>query len=178
MNLNNKDISLISILTVLLVVQKEILAFLPNIQLVIFLLLVYSKKLGTKKTVIIIVLYVLIDALLTSSISLSYTPFIMIGLLFVPLLTNTIFKKIENVFKLGLMSILFSFIYSWVFALAFALIFNINVVDYLMADIYFEAALALSSFISVAFLYKPVGKVFDKYLNKYEVKKHEQRRVY
>ena len=51
MKLKNSDICLIPILTILLVVQKEVLAFIPNVQLVIFLVLLYSKKLGSKRTV-------------------------------------------------------------------------------------------------------------------------------
>ena len=165
MKLKNLDISLIPILTILLVVQKEVLAFIPNVQLVIFLVLLYSKKLGSKRTVLIIVLYVLIDAILTSSLSFAYTPFILIGLLFIPILTNTIFKDVEIVNKLGLISILFSFIYSWVFALAFVFIYKMNIVEYLIADIYFELVLAASSYISVITLYKPMSRLFDSYLS-------------
>lgn len=178
MKLKIRDISLISILTVLLVAQKEVLAFIPNVQLVIFLLLLYSKKLGVKRSIYIIILYVLIDALLTSSLSFTYTPFMMIGLLFIPLLINTIFKKVERVIDLGLLSVLFSFIYSWIFVLAFVFIFKMNMINYLIADIYFEIALALSSFISTVLLYKPISRLFDKYLNEYEGERYEQRRVY
>lgn len=178
MKLKIRDISLIPILTVLLVVQKEVLSFIPNVQLVIFLLLLYSKKLGVKRSTYIIVLYVLIDALLTSSLSFIYTPFMMIGLLFIPLLINTIFKKVERAIDLGLVSVLFSFIYSWVFVLAFVLLFKVNMVDYLIADIYFEVVLALSSFISTVLLYKPISRLFDKYMNEYEGERYEQGRVY
>ena len=41
-----KDITLIAVLTSILFVQKQLLSFLPNIQLTFFFLVLFSKKLN------------------------------------------------------------------------------------------------------------------------------------
>ena len=51
-----RDITIIVVLTAILFVQEAILSFIPNFQLTVFLVILYSKKLGTLKTTIIICL--------------------------------------------------------------------------------------------------------------------------
>ena len=62
-NLSAKDIAVIAILAVVLFIQEEVLTFLPNVQLTVFLIVLYTKKLGFKKTTIIILIHVILDNL-------------------------------------------------------------------------------------------------------------------
>lgn len=166
MKLKVKDITLISILTVILIVQEQILNFLPNISLTVFLMVLYSKKLGMFRTSIIIILYCLLDNLIMSSLNIVYTPFMLIGWLLIPILLNAVFKKVNNVLILSLLGIVFSFLYCWINIIPAIIVLRINFVVYFMNDLMFEILLAISSFISIYLLYEPCSKTIDKLLVK------------
>lgn len=165
MKLKVKDITLISMLTVILTIQEQILNFLPNISLTIFLIVLYSKKLGMFKTSIIITLYCLLDNLIMSSLNIVYTPFMLIGWLLIPILLNTVFKKANNALILSLLGIIFSFLYCWINIIPAIIVLRINIVVYFMSDFIFEVLLAISSFISIYLLYEPCSKTIDKLIN-------------
>lgn len=166
---NNKkiiDIALIPILAAILFALEQLLSFLPNIQLTVFIILLYSKKLGIWKTAIIIIIHVILDNLLMGSFNFLYLPFMFVGWLIIPITINTIFKKVENSFFLALLGILFAFLYSWSYIIPNCLILNVRFWDYLAADLMFELLLAISSFISILWLYKPCAHIFEQMLDK------------
>lgn len=158
---NVKEIAYISMLTAILFIQEELLVFLPNIQLTIFLLILYSKKLGFLKTTIIIVIHVILDNLVMGSFNLFYTPAMFVGWMFIPIIVCTIGKKTENVFALGVIGIVAAFLYSWVFIIPNYLILSINPLVYLASDVLFEVILAVVGFLTTVLLYKPCSKIFD-----------------
>lgn len=162
--MRNKDITIIAIFTALLLIQEEILSILPNINLTFFLLLLYSKKLGTYKTSLIIIIYCLIDNLIMNSINNIYIIFMLIGLLIIPILTNTVFNKCDSTLLLSFISVLFSLIYCWVFIIPSVFIYKIDLITYVLNDVVFELLLAVSSFVCTLLLYKPCSKMFDYYL--------------
>ena len=161
---HTKDIVLIAFFAVILFVQEEIFTILPNIQLTVFLLVLYSKKLGVKRTSFIIMIHVLLDNLVLGSFHLFYVPFMFIGWILIPILLNTVFKNVEQSFQLALLGILFSLLYSWIYIIPQVLFYQVNWIGYLFADIVFEILLAASSFISILWLYDPCAKIFDRYL--------------
>lgn len=168
--INIKDIALMAILTALMFGLEEAMSFLPNIQLTVFLIILYSKKLGTAKSSIIVLLHVILDNLFMSSFSLIYFPFMLIGWLIIPLTINEVFKKVNSSIGLAFLGIMYAFIYSWVYIIPTCLYTNIKILDYLIADILFELILALSSFLSILILYGPCSKVFDS-INVYKEEK-------
>ena len=68
------------------------LTFLPNIQVTVILIVLYSKILGTKKTLIIILIHVILDNLIMSSFNIMYVPFMYIGLTKCGLILSFVFK--------------------------------------------------------------------------------------
>lgn len=162
-NTLTKDIVILAFLSAILLVQEEVLTFLPNIQLTVFLLVLYSKKLGLKKTTLIVLIHVFMDNFVLGSFNAVYTPFMFIGWELIPLGINTVFKKVEKSFSLALLGILFAFTYSFTFMIPSCLIFNMNLFIYWSADILFEILLAASSFLSILWLYDPCAKLFDLY---------------
>lgn len=166
-HLATKDITLIALLATLLFVQEQALSFIPNVQLTVFLIVLYSKKLGFIRTSIIVIIHVLLDNLVMGSFNLIYTPFMFLGWLQIPILMCTIFKKVESNIALAFLGILFSFIYSWIYIIPNCIVLSVDFISYLIADILFEIILALSSFLSILLLYNPIGKVLDKVLPDY-----------
>ena len=154
-----KELVILAFLSAILFVQEQALSFLPNIQLTVFLLILYTRTVGIKKTVFIICVYCLLDNLFMASINLIYTPFMMIGWLLVPILLETIFKKMQTSMALAFLAIVFSFLYSWVYLIPNIWIYDVQPLAYLLADLPFEVLLAASSFITTLWLYEPCSKV-------------------
>ncbi len=163
-----RDITIIAALAAILFVQEEVLTFLPNIQLTVLLIVLYSKCLGFSKTTAIIIIHVILDNLIMGSFNLFYMPFMLVGWLMIPLLLCTVFKKISSTIPLALLGILFSLLYSWMFIIPGVLITKVNLIAYLSSDIPFELLLSASSFLSILLLYEPLKKVMDKMLHSHD----------
>ena len=163
---DTKNLVLIALLTSILFLQEQLLSFLPNVQLTVFLFVLYSKKLGFATTSMIGLIYVLLDVITMGSSSLLFMPFMLIGWLIIPLLLNTVFKKVESNISLGLLGILFAFIYSFINIIPGMIMFDLDFITYLKGDIVYELILASSSFITILLLYKPCSKVFDRYIKR------------
>ena len=157
-----KDITLCAICTSILVVQEQILAFLPNIQLTLFLMVVFSRKLGLIRTIVIITCYTLIDGLIGGPFNIIYITFMLIGWLIVPILLCTVFKKVQSPLYLALLGVMFAFTYSWINIIPNLILTSATIISYLIADYPFELLLAASSFLSILWLYTPIERVFKK----------------
>lgn len=155
-----KDITLMALLTAILFVQEQAFTLLPNIQLTVMLLVLYSKVLGLKKTTFIILVHTLLDNLVMGSFNLYFIAFMLAGWLLIPLLLTTVFKKVESTIALAFLGILFSFLYSWVMAPASLIIQDALtlplLIAYLQIDIWWEILLAMSSFLTILWLYEPL----------------------
>lgn len=161
-----KDMAIIAVLTALLFVQEQLLSFLPNVQLTVFLIVLYSKALGLIKTSLIVIIHTILDNLFMASFNIVYFPFMLIGWMIIPIIICSLFKNCESPLLLALMGILFSFIYSWLFIIPNVIILDVNALDYFIADIIYEIILAVSSFITILWLYKPCRNVLNNIMNK------------
>ncbi|HHU56045.1 MAG TPA: hypothetical protein GXZ48_05105 [Acholeplasmataceae bacterium] len=157
-----KDLTYMAILTGILFIQEQILSFIPNVQLTVLLIVLYSKILGGPKTAIIVLIHTFLDTLLFNG--LIYFPFMLAGWLIIPITLNTIFKRVENIYALAGLGFLYSITYSWMFVLANSLIGEVSFVHYLLSDIIFELILGISSFISILWLYEPLKKYHDNFV--------------
>ena len=169
MSFSVKDIAVTASCISIIFVQEQLFSILPNIQLTILLLVLFSKKLGLIKTSIIVLIHSLLDSLVTGSLNLYYFPFMLMGWLFVPIIICLFFKKVESSLVLALMGIVFSLVYSWIYIIPNVLIPNeaitkVSFINYLAADCLFEILLSASSFLSILWLYTPCSKIFDKIL--------------
>ena len=166
---STKDITIIAALTTILFVQEQVLTSLPGVQLTVFLMVLYSKKLGLSRTLIIIILHVLLDNFFMNSFSLMYTPTMFVGWISIPITLCTVFKKVESPFKLGLLGAMYSFVYCWLYVIPSFLLYKIDPIAYLISDVIFEIILAVCSFSTILYLYNPCSKIMDLMLNDKEV---------
>lgn len=162
-----KNITILAFLTSILFVQEQILQFIPNIQLTIFLIILYAKKLKLKNTIIIILIHTILDNIFYSTFHL--IPIMFIGWMIIALGIYIFFKKIENPIILALYSIIGSLIYSSIFMIYNIITIKINFLSYIIADIPFTIILSISSFLSVMWLYQPLKQLMDKFLKQGEI---------
>ena len=128
--LTTRDITLIAILTAILFVQEQVLSFLPNFQLTVFLLVLFSKKIGFINTIIITTIHVLLDNLVMGSFNFIYVPFMLIGWLIIPVLLNTIFKKVNSNILLAVLGVMVSFVYCWIYKIPNCIILQTDFFSY------------------------------------------------
>lgn len=157
------SITLIAILTIILVIQEYLLTSIPGLQLTVLLLFVYSKTLKIKRTLLVILIYVVFDGLLMGTLNIVYLPFIFIGWSIIPILLGTIFRKIEHPMGLAILAFIMSIVYCWAYIFPQVFIFHVDFWVYLVADLPFELILASCSFVSVLWLYKPLKQVIDSF---------------
>lgn len=165
-----KDISLIGIFAAILFVQEQILSFipfLPNVQLTILLLVLYTKVFGFQKTIIMVILHVFLDNLIMGSFNYLIIIFMILGWGFIPLSLSTIFKKVEKPISLACLGVLFALVFSWFMIVPGMIVQELSFKEYIIADIIFEVILAASSFITILWLYEPLYKVLNNLNNDY-----------
>ncbi len=158
-----KDIAFMAMFAAILFIQEEALTFIPNIQLTIFFIVLYSKKLGFYRTSLIVLIHVALDNLVMGSFNLVYTPAMFIGWMMIPTIICTLCRKVESPLILGIVAFACGFLYSWCFVLPNYLVYNINPWVYLASDIVFELILAACGFVTVLLLYKPCSVIFDRF---------------
>ena len=100
------------------------------------------------------------------SFNFIYVPFMLIGWLIIPVLLNTVFKKVNSNILLAVLGVMFSFIYCWIYIIPNCIILQTDFFSYLIADLIWEILLASSSFITILLLYNPCSNVLDKVLKK------------
>jgi len=160
-----KDITTIAFFTAILFVQEQLLTFLPNVQLTVFLIVLYSKVFGLPKTLIIVLIHTILDNIIMSSFSFYYFPFMLLGWSMIPIIVCTLLKKTENALIIAIVGAMCSFIYCWSFVIPTAIFTNASIIAYLIGDITFEIILAISSFLSILWLYNPCYKLLIKLFN-------------
>lgn len=151
-----KDIAIIAIFAAFLFIQEQVLSFLPNVQLTVLLIVVYSRVFGFKKTAIIITIHVLLDNLIMGSFNILVVGFMFSGWMFIPLTLSTIFSNVKSALGLAFLGILFAFVYSWFLIIPGMILQELTFLQYLSGDIFFEVILAISSFITILWLYEPL----------------------
>ncbi len=153
-----KDIALLASFVAIVFVQEQALMLLPNIQFTTLLIVLYTKLLSFKKAVAVIIVYVFLDSLLWLGMGIVYVPTLLLGWLLIPVLLHTVFKRLETSLELAIFGLVFGFVYGWIQIPAAVLITNVPFIPYLVADIPFEAIMAISNFLTILWLYEPLHK--------------------
>lgn len=150
-------------MTAIIVVQKLLLAVIPNFQFSTILLILFFYVFGTKPMLLITLLYVIVDNLWLGTFHVIYTPVMFIAWSSLLLLLIPFKNKSINVWFLGLIGIIHVVMYSACFGITTALIHEIDVIAYVLADIPFTLILMVSNFLTIIWLFKPLYNVMSKY---------------
>lgn len=156
-----KDAALIAVLASILFVQQIALSFLPNVQFTALLIVLYSRIIGFKKTMLIVVIHVFAINILSpfGPVIPMQIPAMLIGWLLIPILLHTVFKKFTSAWMLALFGFFFAFVYGWLFIPVSVWVLGIPFLSYLYADLLFEIIMAVSNFLTILWLYEPLKKI-------------------
>ncbi len=163
-NQSLRHLILAAMLLAILYVQELLLSGLPNIQLTVVLIMVYAAVLPLSLSLPIVIGYVLLDNLLFGTISLIYTPAMFVSWIFLALMSKLLAKK-SYYWMIGF-AVVFAFLYGWSFIPASMMVQGIqNFWPYLIADLPFELTMALTNFITVLLLYRPLKSILTGLFN-------------
>lgn len=168
-NMKTKELVLYAILISVLFVQEQLLAFLPNIQLTFFLIILYSKMLKLRGSLIIVIIHVFLDNIISGTLNpIIFIP-MLVGYIQIPLIINIFFKNVKKPLILASYGVLASIIYSFCFIITNMIFLPINIMAYIIADIPFTIILCISSFTTVILLYNPISNLLSKLLIKHNI---------
>ena len=160
--MNTKDIVLIGLLAALLKSSQVILSFLPNIEIVSLLILIFAIRLGAKRTVYITVLFSILNIMIwgLSPATIGYF-FVWSGYGIV----CSIFRKILNTeIRVALFLGLFGIIFGGLFAIIYLPMGYSYALSYWINGGIFDMVHAVSNFIVGIWAFNPVLNGFDRAL--------------
>ena len=161
--MNTKDIVLIGLLGALLKSSQVMLSFLPNIEIVSLLILIFAIRLGSKKTIYITVLFSILNIMLwgLSPATIGYF-FVWSGYGVV----CSIFSKILNTeIKVALFLGLFGIMFGGLFALLYLPMGYSYALSYWINGLVFDIVHAVSNFIVGLWAFRPILNGFDRAMN-------------
>jgi len=164
-----KDVALIAVLAAVLFAQQMALSFIPNVSFTAFLIILYTRLLGFKKTTMIVIVHVIAVNLLSpfGPVIPLHIPSMLIGWMLIPILLSTVFKGFKGVWTLALFGLIFGFIYGWMFIPVSVFALGIPFMEYLLMDLIFELIMGISNFLAILWLYEPMHKFLLNQLQKY-----------
>ena len=166
-NLNAKEVSIAGIIVALMIAAKIALSSLPNIELVSFLIIIFTKKFG-KKMLFVIPLYIVLEIIIFGFDVMWATASVYIW--FILYITVRIFGKSESAVLLAVLSGMYGLVFG--FLCSFPYIFVITGTNpsagfssafaYWIYGIPYDIIHGVSNFIVMIVLYKPVSTLLNR----------------
>ncbi len=157
-----KDIALIGILSATITAGKLALCFIPNVEVVTLLFIVYTVVFGMRRTLMISCVFSTIEIFIYGF----STWFLVYYLIwpFLIFLSNFLRKKISSEYGFATLAGLFGLLFGLFFAVFESFFYGIMYgVSYWIKGIPFDIVHGVSNFIIVLLLYKPLVNVLLKY---------------
>ncbi len=166
--INVRTITLTAMLLSVLVVQEEVLMFIPNVQLTTVLIMVYAAVLPLPLLLVLVSGYVVIDGFIMGTFFSYYTVPMLFSWLLLALVARAI--RHRSFWMIVLVAVIHAFIYSWSFIPIRIMEQGIGILwPYLVADVPFELMLAASNLVTVFLFYRPFRDVLEFVEDKEEV---------
>lgn len=163
------DLVVMAIFTAIIFVVEQALSFIPNVQLTVFLFVLYTRLIGSKKTLFIVVVHTLLDNIYMGTLIWHLVIPMMMGWSLIPILLGTVFKKVQGVVGLSIFALGFGFIYGIMFIPFQAYVWGYDMWLYFIYDLPFEFAMGISGALSVAILYQPVYYYMNVEISNYQL---------
>ena len=151
----------------LVVVSNELLAFLPNVELVTFLLMMYSLYFDLKGSIMIAVLFCFIQTLLYGVGIWTLMYFIVWPLLV--FVTSCLKKQLNNYHRCALFSGMFGLCFGFLFSIPYFLISLKMGWIYFLKGIPFDLIHGIANYIIMIFLYEKMSKIFFQLKERYKI---------
>lgn len=160
-----KDIALIGLLSATLTAGKLVLSFIPNVEIVTLLFIVYTVTFGFKKTLLVSVIFSTTEIFIYG-----FSTWLLIYYLIWPLLiliTEVFKNKIKSEYGFAIIGSLFGFSFGLIFAVGESLFYGISYgIVYWVRGIPFDIIHGFSNAVVIILLFKPLVKVINNSIKK------------
>ncbi|MFW6036065.1 MAG: hypothetical protein ACOCRZ_07405 [Halothermotrichaceae bacterium] len=158
-----KDVALIGILSATLTAGKLALSYLPNIEIVTLLLIVYTVIFGLKRSIMASVIFSTTEVLIYGFSTWLLGYYIIWSLLII--ITAFIQKTVKSEYGYAALAAIFGLFYGLFFAVVESFFYGTAYgISYWIRGIPFDIIHCASNFILVILLYKPLYNVLTKYI--------------
>ena len=152
-----KDITLIAILSASLTAGKFVLSVVPNVEIVTFLMILYTVLFGYKRTLMVVAVFVTTEILIYGFGTWLLGYYILWPTLVI--LTHIISRTLKSEYGYAILSAIYGFTFGLFFALFESLFYGISyAIPYWISGIPFDIVHGTSNFIIMLVLYKPMVK--------------------
>ncbi|HQD91817.1 MAG TPA: hypothetical protein PK924_00980 [Bacilli bacterium] len=155
-----KKLTLLAVLVALVVALEQALSYLPSVQVTTLLIVIISTSFDRKYSLLAVFVYVTLDNIL-GGFTFLY-PFMLISWSLFSLTINR-FRN-HNELVLAIISLVFGLVHMIVLGIPNILIYKLKLIAYVVTDIPFTAIFMLVNFLTVLWLYSPLKKIIDMFL--------------
>lgn len=157
---NIRALVLDALLVALLIVCKEALAFIANVEIVTLLLIIFAIHLSLRDLGLIAVVFATVENLMYgfNIYSISYY---MVWLIIV-FVTYSIKNNLSNEYRVAFLALLFGLFFDFPFSIPYFLLDINSGIAYLMAGLVFSLVHGIANFIIALLLFNPLDKAFFK----------------
>lgn len=162
---SSRKIVLYALLSSIIIVSKEALSWLPNIELVTFLFMIYAININIYGTITIAMVFCIVESLLYG-IGM-WTPMYFIVWPLIVICTYLLKNKLNNYFKMALFAAFWGLIFGALFSIPyFAVSFKTGWI-YWLNGIMFDVLHAISNYLIMLILFDPVDRQFKRLIKNY-----------
>lgn len=165
--MNIRKMTLMGALVSLLLVQEQILTFLPNIQFSTLLILIFVSHFTFKESLTMLLVYVVLDSLWMGAINPFYMVPMFLGWSVIPVAYHSFLRRTQNPHLLAFFGVFMASLYGLAFMPFAVFQTGVSMSVYLVADIPFQILMALSNFLTILWLYEPLNRRFKSALQGY-----------
>lgn len=158
-----KDVALIGLLSATITSGKIALSFIPNVEIVTLLFIVYTVLFGYRHTILASVIFSTTEILIYG-----FSTWLLMYYLIWPILiliTEVIKKKTKSEYGYAVLAGLFGLCFGLLFAITESIFYGLSYgVVYWVRGIPFDIIHGVSNFILVLVLFRPLNKILSKYV--------------
>ncbi|MBE0450646.1 MAG: hypothetical protein IBX70_07355 [Clostridia bacterium] len=154
------DITLIAILSASLTAGKLVLSVVPNVEVVTFLLIVYTVMFGVKRAMFATIVFVTTEVLIYGFGTWIMGYYVIWPMLI--LLTHMISKHTKSEYGFAILASIYGFSFGLFFALFESIFYGISyAIPYWISGLPFDIVHGVSNFIIVLVLFNPITKTIE-----------------
>lgn len=167
MNKNVLKLSICCVCAAILVISKEILAFLPNVELVTFLLMMYALHFTLSSSILICIVFCFLQIILYG-VGMWTLPYFVIWPLLV-VIAYMLKMKLNTDHTCALFSALFGFVFGLLMSIPYFLISLKTGWIYYLKGLPYDFIHLFANYIIMLVLYDSINRLFTYLENKYQI---------
>lgn len=165
-NLSVHDIVLIPLLSASLTAGKMALSFIPNVEIVTLLFMVYASVFGIKRTVLVSIIFSTIEIFFYGLQTWLIGYYLLWPLLI--FLSKTLYKRTRSEWPFAFLGLTFGLCFGLFFAMIESIFYGFSYgVVYWLRGIPFDVVHGASNFVLAIFLYRPLEALLTQLRDKY-----------